>query len=82
MDPLCNFNSRQMFVQGPFCLFPSDTAIVLTLVKNSQHVWKDPENDQLKTLFKSGGATKRQFGGNAMNDEGFNYYKNWSSAIG
>ena len=54
----------------------SDMGIVVTLVKNSQDVWNNPSNAEAKTLFKGAGVSKRQFGGNAMNNEGFSYYNN------
>ena len=46
----------------------SDVAIVATLIKNGENVWRlDPTNDDgtEKPLFTSDGKTKREFSGNA-----------------
>ena len=67
---------------------PSDIAFVATLIKNSQNVWQlDPAKDDgaEKPLFTSDVKKKREFSGNAWNEDGMQYYnkskKSWHHAL-
>ena len=69
----------------------SDIAIVATFIKNSEQVWNPQAStsppspsQEIKPLFTNGSSAKRQFGGTAMNEKGWQYYNNcykkWSAA--
>jgi len=74
---------------------PSDIAYVISLIKNSAHLWllkkfdahddKDSEALAMKPIFTAGLNTKRTFGITTWNKDGIEYYnnalKNWERAF-